>query len=56
MKIDGFLGVEGVCLSLPVVVGKRGVERVLHPDLSLIEAEQFRSAARAVKAVIEAVC
>lgn len=56
VKIDGFLGVEGVCLSLPVVVGKRGVERVLHPDLSLIEAEQFRSAARAVKAVIEAVC
>ena len=56
VKIDGFLGVEGVCLSLPVVVGKHGVERVLHPDLSPIEAEQFRAAARAVKEVIQAVC
>lgn len=56
VKIDGFLGVEGVCLSLPVVVGKRGVERVLHPDLSPIEAGQFRAAAQAVKEVIEAVC
>ena len=53
VKVDGFLGVEGVCLSLPVVVGKGGVERVLHPDLNAVEAEQFRAAARAVREVIE---
>ncbi len=52
VKVDGFLGVEGVCLSLPVVVGKRGIERVLHPDLNSVEAEQFRAAARAVRNVI----
>jgi L-lactate dehydrogenase len=56
VKIDGFLGVEGVCLSLPVVVGKRGIERVLHPDLNALEAEQFRAAARAVREVIDEVC
>lgn len=56
VKIDGFLGVEGVCLSLPVVVGRKGVERVLHPDLSPLEAEQFRVAAKAVREVIDAVC
>ena len=52
VRVDGFLGVEGTCLSLPVVVGKRGIERVLHPDLSPLETEQFRAAARAVKKVI----
>lgn len=56
VKIDGFLGVEGVCLSLPVVVGKRGIERVLHPDLNAMEAEQFRVAAKAVRKVIDEVC
>jgi L-lactate dehydrogenase len=56
VKIDGFLGVDGVCLSLPVVVGSRGIERILHPDLNELEAEQFRAAARAVREVIEEVC
>ncbi len=56
VKIDGFLGVEGVCLSLPVVVGKRGIERILNPDLNEMEAGQFREAAEAVKKVIAEVC
>jgi L-lactate dehydrogenase len=56
VKVDGFLGVEGVCLSLPVVVGKRGIERFMHPDLNALETEQFRAAARAVKKVIAEVC
>jgi L-lactate dehydrogenase len=51
--VDGYLGVNDVCLSLPVVVGKKGVERFLHPDLNPAEAEQFREAARAVREVIE---
>jgi len=51
--VDGFLGVSDVCLSLPVVVGKKGIERFLHPDLNAIEAEQFREAAKAVREVIE---
>ncbi|MBB5352249.1 L-lactate dehydrogenase [Haloferula luteola] len=55
VKIDGFLGVEGVCLSLPVVVGKQGIERVIRPDLNELEQESFREAAKVVRQVIEAV-
>ncbi|MCW1886523.1 hypothetical protein OKA04_17425 [Luteolibacter flavescens] len=51
--VDGYLGVKDVCLSLPVVVGKRGIERFLQPDLNEVEAEQFREAAKAVRAVID---
>ncbi len=53
VRIEGFLGVEGVCLSLPVVVGKAGIERVLHPPLNPSEAGQFRVAAGAVRRLIE---
>lgn len=52
VKIDGFLGVENVCLSVPVVVGCRGIERWLHPDLNEVEAGEFRAAATAVRKVI----
>ena len=52
VRMDGYLGVEGVCLSIPVVVGKRGVERFLNPDLSASEADQFRRAGEAVREVI----
>jgi L-lactate dehydrogenase len=53
VRVDGYLGVRDVCLSLPVVVGKAGVERILQPDLNAAEAGQFREAAQAVRAVID---
>lgn len=56
VRIDGFLGVSGVCLSLPVVIGKRGVERVFHPELDETESQSFRAAAAAVRQVIDAFC
>lgn len=52
VKIDGFAGVSGVCLSVPVVVGANGVERYLHPALNPLETSQFRKAALAVQSVI----
>jgi len=52
VKIDGYLGVSGVCLSVPVVVGRRGVERYLHPELNPAETGEFRAAAEAVRGVI----
>lgn len=55
VKIDGYLGVTDVCLSLPVVVGKNGIERYIHPELNADEQAAFRKAAEAVKGVIEAV-
>ena len=52
VRIDGYLGVHNVCLSLPVVIGASGVERVLHPPLNPAESQLFTSAAHAVRHVI----
>lgn len=52
--IDGRYGVSDVCLSLPCVIGRAGVCRVMQPRLNEEEAEQFRASAQAVKKVIEA--
>lgn len=53
--IDGYLGVRDVCLSLPAVIGSKGVERVLHPRLSEKEQQAFRHSADVVKQVISRV-
>jgi len=50
--IDGYLGVRDVCLSMPVVVGREGVIRVLEPILSDEEAAAFRRSAEVVRAAI----
>jgi len=54
VRVDGFCGVSDVCLSLPVVVGAGGVERVLQPALSGVEREAFRHSAGIVRAAIDA--
>ncbi len=46
---DGFCGVEDVCLSLPVVVGAGGVERILHPALDDRERAAFLRSAAVVR-------
>lgn len=53
VMVDGFLGVENVCLSLPAVIGRRGVTRILHPPLSDEEAAAFRRCANKVRQSIE---
>lgn len=50
--VDGFHGVRDVCLSLPVVVGKSGVQRILHPELSPDEIIQFHHSASTVRQAI----
>lgn len=52
LLIDGFLGEHDVCLSLPVVIGKNGIEQVIHPELNEVEREAFHKAARTVRGVI----
>jgi L-lactate dehydrogenase len=53
VSVDGFLGVTDVCLSLPAVVGRGGVERILHPRLNEEESHAFQRSARAVRQQIE---
>ncbi|TWT88433.1 L-lactate dehydrogenase [Pseudobythopirellula maris] len=51
-RIDGFLGVTGVCLSLPCVIGRKGVTQQLGPDLSADEEAAFRASAESVRETI----
>lgn len=48
--MTGQHGVEGMCLSLPAVVGQQGIEEVLTLNLSEEEAEGFRASAEKLHA------
>lgn len=50
--LDDFWNEADVCLSVPVVVGRSGVVRQLHPRLSDHEERAFRASARAVRRAI----
>jgi len=51
--LQGEYGVDDVCLSLPCVVGERGIHRVLRPTLNEREFNLFRESAGAVRGVID---
>ncbi|MGE0874870.1 MAG: L-lactate dehydrogenase [Burkholderiales bacterium] len=51
--IDGHYGIRDVCLSLPAIVDRSGIRRVLPVPLSDDERERLRASANAVRAVIE---
>lgn len=50
--IEGYQGVRGVCLSVPVVVGAQGVERWMEPLLTTDEADAFRASAAVIRKAI----
>lgn len=49
--INGYLDQSDLCLSLPCVIGRAGVTRILHPRLSEDEQELFCVSASAVREV-----
>ena len=51
--IDGFCNVHDVCLSLPAVLGRAGVTRVLKPMLTDEEQAAFQRSADAVRQTIK---
>lgn len=51
--IEGHYGIDGVCLSLPAIVGRAGVRRVLPIPLSAPEVDRLRASADAVRAAID---
>jgi L-lactate dehydrogenase len=53
--IDGYLGVKDVCLSVPCVVGRVGVVRMLPVDLDEEEANAFRNSAQILRSAISSV-
>lgn len=50
--VDGYLGVKDVCLSVPCVVGRAGVVRMLPVDLDDDEANLFRRSADVLRSAI----
>ena len=53
--VDGYKGVRDVCLSLPCVVGRAGVERVLAIDLNEPETAQFHHSADVLRGILDQV-
>ncbi len=51
-RFDEWLGIEDNCFSIPVVVGRDGIIRHLHPEMNDDEQENLRVAATAVKSTI----
>jgi len=51
--ITDYYGIDDVCLSLPTVVGRRGIERVLRLELSPREARGIRRSAEVLRETIE---
>ena len=45
VMLNDFYGLSDVCLSVPVVLGEKGIERILKPKLSEKEIEALRNSA-----------
>lgn len=50
--IQGHYGVDGICLGLPSIVGRNGVEAVLDIPLSADELDRLQGSAQKMKALI----
>ncbi|UCC67894.1 MAG: L-lactate dehydrogenase [Armatimonadota bacterium] len=53
LRPEGSYGLRDVCLSLPAVVNRTGVERVIEADLTKSEQEALSHSAKILKDVIE---
>jgi L-lactate dehydrogenase len=51
-RFDDWMGIQDNCFSIPVVVGRSGIMRHLHPEMNDDELQHMRTAAAAVKNTI----
>lgn len=51
----GACGIEGVCLSLPTVIGRRGVCAVLEPALAQQELDALRASAQVLRRTLDGI-
>jgi malate dehydrogenase len=52
--LNGEYGVKGLYVGVPVVIGAKGVERIVELDLTGSERSEFDKSANAVKALVDA--
>lgn len=53
--LDGEFGLHELCLGLPCMLGRQGVERVLRPHLTATEREALQASAAVIKKATDAV-
>ena len=53
VRMNGEYGIEGMCLSIPAVVGQGGAEQVLKIELNKEELEKLRKSAQELKKIME---
>ena len=51
VMLNGYCGIDDLCMSVPVVVGRHGVTQVLSPLLSDDERDAIRESAARIRAV-----
>ncbi len=51
-RFDDWMGIQDNCFSIPVVVGRSGIMRHLHPEMNDDERQHMRTAAAAIKSTI----
>jgi L-lactate dehydrogenase len=51
-RFEDWMGIQDNCFSIPVVVGRSGIIRHLHPELNASEQQALRAAAVAIKGAI----
>ena len=51
--VSGHYGLDGLCLGLPSIVGRRGIEQTLDVPLDAGEQQALEKSARALKEVID---
>jgi malate dehydrogenase len=52
--LNGEYGVKNLYVGVPVVIGAKGVERIVEMELNAAEREMFETSAGAVKALVDA--
>lgn len=51
--VNGDYGIQDLCLSLPSIVNRSGIERVLRLNLGAEEVQKLRSSAQVLRATLD---
>jgi malate dehydrogenase len=52
--LNGEYGIKNLYVGVPVVIGEKGVERIVELELTNAERNEFEKSAGAVKALVDA--
>jgi L-lactate dehydrogenase len=53
--LEGEYGISGVCISVPAVIGRKGIVELIPVKLSNEELQKLQQSAQTVKGVIDAI-